>query len=142
DEKYHHMYLEHSGFVADQRAIAPTATPPKTLNLAILGAGMTGLDAAVKARDRGFDFEVFEKEAGLGGVWWTSKYPGVAVDTAAMFYSLSWELSSDWTQFFPVGDEYRTYLAGLAEKYELLDHFHFNSEVTRMEWLESEQVWE
>jgi 4-hydroxyacetophenone monooxygenase len=142
DEKYHGMYLEQSGFVADERAVTPTAAPRERLNLAILGAGMTGLDAAVKARDRGFAYEVFEKESGLGGVWWKSRYPGVAVDTAAMFYSLSWELSSNWTQFFPVGAEYRTYLTEVAEKYEVLDHFHFNSEVTRMEWLESEQVWE
>jgi 4-hydroxyacetophenone monooxygenase len=142
DAKYHEMYLEQSGFLPDQRAVPPTRTPPERLNLAILGAGMTGLDAAVKASDRGFDFDVFEKEAGLGGVWWMQKYPGVAVDTAAMFYSLSWELSPNWTQFFPVGDEYRTYLAALAEKYELLDHLHFNSEVTRMEWIESEHIWE
>lgn len=142
DAKYHEMYLEQSGFVPDQRAIPPTTTPPKRLNLAILGAGMTGLDAAVKARVRGFEFEVFEKEAGLGGVWWTSRYPGVAVDTAAMFYSLSWELSSSWTQFFPLGGEYRAYLAALAEKYQVIDQLHFNSEVTRMEWLESEHVWE
>jgi len=142
DSKYHDMYLEQSGFVPDQRAVPPTRTPPERLNLAILGAGMTGLDAAVKARDRGFDYEVFEMEPGLGGVWWKSRYPGVAVDTAAMFYSLSWELSSDWTQFFPLGQEYRAYLTALGEKYDVLDHFHFNSEVTRMEWLESEHVWQ
>jgi 4-hydroxyacetophenone monooxygenase len=141
-EKFISMCLEQAGFVPEQRAIGPTKTPPKTLNLAILGAGMTGLDAAVKAADRGFEYEVFEKEAGIGGLWWSQTYPGVAVDTAAVYYSLSYEITPDWSRFFPVGEEYRAYLTGLAKKYELIDRLHFNSEVTRMEWIDTDQVWE
>ena len=136
------MNLEQAGFVPDQRAITPTKKPPKTLSLAIIGAGMTGLDAAVKAADRGFDFEVYETESGLGGLWWSQTYPGVAVDTPSMYYSLSWEVTPDWSRFFPLGREYRAYLARIAEKYQLTDRLHFNSQVTRMEWLDAEQVWE
>ena len=142
DEKYHGLLLEQCGFVPDQRAIPPTKTPPETLNLAIIGAGMAGLYAAVKASDRGFEWEVFEMEGGVGGLWWSQTYPGVAVDTPALYYSLSWEVTPEWSMFFPMGPEYRAYLTGLAEKYELLDRVRFNSEVTRMEWVESEQVWE
>ena len=136
------MNLEQAGFVPDQRAITPTKKPPKTLSLAIIGAGMTGLDAAVKAADRGFDFEVYETESGLGGLWWSQTYPGVAVDTPSMYYSLSWEVTPDWSRFFPLGREYRAYLARIAEKYQLTDRLHFNSQVTRLEWLDAEQVWE
>jgi hypothetical protein len=28
--------------------------------------------------DRGFDFEVYEMESGIGGLWWSQTYPGVA----------------------------------------------------------------
>lgn len=136
------MNLEQSGFVPDQRAVTPTRTPPRTLNLAIIGAGMTGLDAAVKAADRGFEFEVFEAESGVGGLWWSQSYPGVAVDTPSMFYSLSWEVTPDWSRSYPLGEEYRAYLTDIASKYELTDRLHFNSEVTRMTWLDTEQVWE
>ena len=136
------MNLQQGGLEPDRRAITPTKTPPRTLNLAIIGAGMTGLDAAVKAADRGFDFEVYEMESGVGGLWWSQTYPGVAVDTPSMVYSLSWEVTPGWSRFYPLGDEYRAYLIGIAEKYELTDHLHFNSEVTRMEWLDAEQVWE
>ena len=141
-EKHLAMNLEQAGFVPDRRAITPAKTPPKTLPLAIIGAGMTGLDAAVKAADRGFDFEVYEMESGIGGLWWSQTYPGVAVDTPSMYYSLSWEVTPDWSRFFPLGQEYRAYLTRITEKYELADHLHFNSEVTRMEWLDPEQVWE
>jgi hypothetical protein len=65
------MNLQQGGLEPDRRAVPPTRTPPGTLNLAIIGAGMTGLDAAVKAADRGFDFEVYEMESGAGGLWGT-----------------------------------------------------------------------
>ena len=112
DPKLLPMYLEQSGFLPDQRGIPPTSTPPATLNLAIIGAGMTGLDAAVKAADRGFEYEVFEMETGIGGLWWSQTYPGVAVDTPSIFYSLSYEMTPNWSRYYPVGDEYRTYLTG------------------------------
>jgi 4-hydroxyacetophenone monooxygenase len=136
------MSMEQAGFVHDQRAIEPTKNPPGPLNLAIVGAGMAGLDAGVKAATRGFEFDIYEKEAGTGGLWWTQTYPGVAVDTPSIYYSLSYELSPNWTKFFPAGPEYRAYLTGLAEKHELTEHFHVNSDVTQLKWLEDDQVWE
>lgn len=142
DDQYIDMYLEQTGFVADQRRVPPTKTPPATLNIAIIGAGMTGLDAAVKAAARGFTYQVFDRESGVGGLWWTQTYPGVGVDTPSMFYSLSYEVTPDWSAYFPLGREYRAYLQHLADKYGVTDHVHLNTEITRMEWIEDDQVWE
>jgi len=142
DEQFLAMCLEQAGFEPDERTINPTKVPPKTLNLAIIGAGMTGLDAAVKASDRGFEFEVFDMESGIGGLWWSQTYPGVAVDTPSALYSLSYDLNPEWSKFFPLGEEYQRYLIELAKKFELTDHLHFNSEITRMEWIDADQVWE
>jgi len=103
---------------------------------------MTGLDAAVKAIRRGFEFDIYDKEAGIGGLWWSQTYPGVAVDTPSLYYSLSYELSGNWSKFYPQGDEYRGYLIELAKKYELPEHLHTNSDVTRMRWIEADQQWE
>jgi cation diffusion facilitator CzcD-associated flavoprotein CzcO len=133
--------MEQSGFVPDARAIMPTKRPEE-INVAIIGAGMTGIDAAVKAIDRGFTFDLFDKEAGIGGLWWSQTYPGVAVDTPSMQYSLSWDLSPKWSRAYPVGTEYRAYLTELAEKYRVADRTHFNSEITKMEWVAEDQVWE
>lgn len=142
NDKQVRMCREQAGFAPDQRAIRPTRTPPRTINLAIIGAGMTGIDAAIKAADRGFEFDIYDKESGVGGLWWSQTYPGVAVDTPSIYYSLSYEMTPNWSKFFPLGEEYRAYLTELAKKYDLADHMHFNSEVLRMEWLETEQVWE
>jgi 4-hydroxyacetophenone monooxygenase len=142
DDKYLDMYREQAGFAADQRAVPPTKTPPPTLNIAIIGAGMTGLDAAVKAAARGFSYEVFDLESGIGGLWWTQTYPGVGVDTPSMYYSLSYEVTPDWSNYFPQGAEYRAYLTELATKYRVTEHVTLDTEITRLEWIEADQVWE
>jgi cation diffusion facilitator CzcD-associated flavoprotein CzcO len=142
DRRHVAMNMEQAGFVPDQRAVTPRRTPSPSLNVAIVGAGMTGLDAAVKATDCGFTYEILEMESGLGGLWFSQTYPGVAVDTPATYYSLSWEITPEWSKLFPLGDEYRAYLTRIAEKYGITDHISFDSEVTRMRWLEPEQVWE
>lgn len=136
------MNMEQCGFRPDRFVVTPTTAPPPTLNLAIIGGGMTGLDAAVKAKDRGIGFELFEKEDGLGGLWWTQRYPGVAVDTPSTFYSLSWETTPDWSRQFPLGSEYRAYLNSIVDKYELHDHLNTGSEITKLRWLDNEQAWE
>ena len=141
-ETQREMNIVQSGFEPDARSITPTKTPPKSVNIAILGAGMTGLDAAVKASERGFDYEVYDLEGGPGGLWWSQTYPGVAVDTPSVYYSLSWEIEPNWSRSFPLGSEYSAYLQSIVKKYELADHIHYNSEVTKMEWLDDRQVWE
>ncbi|MDQ0241484.1 flavin-containing monooxygenase [Arthrobacter bambusae] len=133
---------EQAGFVAEQLYVSGAADGPEWLSLVIVGAGMGGLDAAVKAADRGISFEVFEKEGGIGGLWWTQRYPGVAVDTPTTNYSLSWEVTPEWSRYYPNGSEYRSYLDGIADKYGIREKVSLNSEVIRMEWLEDEHVWE
>lgn len=133
---------EMCGFAPEALTIRTTDQSAEDLGLVILGAGMGGLDAAVKAADRGIPFEILEMQGGVGGLWWSQRYPGVAVDTPTIMYSLSWELSPEWTRYFPAGTEYRDYLNAIADKYSLRDHLRLNSEVTRMEWLDDEHVWE
>jgi cation diffusion facilitator CzcD-associated flavoprotein CzcO len=136
------MNREQAGFMPEHCAAPAMPAPPKNFKVAIIGAGMTGIDAAVKAVDRGLEWELFEKESGVGGLWHSQRYPGVAVDTPALYYSLSWEITPDWSLSFPLGAEYRKYLQDIVAKYDLAPRIRLNSEVVRMEWLEDRQEWE
>jgi 4-hydroxyacetophenone monooxygenase len=142
DETQVPMCMEQSGFVPDRRVIPPTKRPPEGFDLAIVGAGMTGLDAAVKASSRELGHTIYAMEEGLGGLWWSQRYPGVAVDTPSLYYSFSWEISPQWTKLYPLGDEYRAYLNRLAQKYDVASHVKHSSKVLKMEWLEDEHEWE
>ncbi len=136
------MNIEQAGFIPDALFVEPTRPAPADFKIAIIGAGMTGIDAAVRAIDRGFSWEIFDKEDGFGGLWWSARYPGVAVDTPSIYYSLSWSMTADWTKFYPSGGEYREYLQSIADTYDLAAHTSFGSEVVRLEWIEDDSEWE
>ena len=50
------------------------------MRVAIVGAGFSGIGAAVELRRAGIeDFTVFEKADDIGGVWHANTYPGAAL---------------------------------------------------------------
>mgnify|MGYP000462892277 FL=1 len=56
--------------------INPEAVDKAALNVAIIGAGMSGLLMAIKLQEAGIAFQVFEKNDGVGGTWFENHYPG------------------------------------------------------------------
>lgn len=102
---------------------------------AIIGAGMSGMLAAIKLKQRGIeDFTIYEKAAGLGGTWRDNTYPGLSCDVPSHVYAYSFELKGDWTCRFSPGAEIQGYFEGVAAKYGLTKHFRFNSEIARAEY--------
>ena len=66
------------------------------MQVAILGAGVSGICMAIKLKQIGVDsFTIFEKSTNLGGTWFDNKYPGCACDVPSHFYSYSFELKTD-----------------------------------------------
>jgi cation diffusion facilitator CzcD-associated flavoprotein CzcO len=47
----------------------------------IIGAGVTGLYALYRLRERGFSVRVFEAGGGAGGTWYWNRYPGARFDS-------------------------------------------------------------
>ena len=48
------------------------------LKVAIIGAGMAGILAAIKLKEFGIkDITIFEKADGVGGTWRDNSYPGL-----------------------------------------------------------------
>ena len=52
------------------------------LPVVILGAGESGIAAGcLLKRKLGLsEFKIFDRQGGVGGVWWINRYPGVACD--------------------------------------------------------------
>ena len=48
----------------------------------IIGAGESGIAMGCRLKELlGFDqFRIFDRQSGVGGVWWINRYPGVACD--------------------------------------------------------------
>lgn len=118
------------------------APRPRPLRIAVIGAGPGGLCTAVALDRAGFhDYTLYEKAAGVGGTWYHNRYPGCACDVASTLYSFSFEPKLDWTRPFGTQGEILAYMEGIAEKYGVLPHCRFGSEVTRLVWDERESLW-
>lgn len=142
DDRYIPLLLEQGGFRKSQPTLPRTSPIPKTLKLAIIGAGMAGMAAALAAADAGIEYEIFDRHDEVGGTWLTTVYPGIAVDTPSTYYSLSSELNPDWSNYYPQGPEYQRYLQAVADKHGLREHTRFNTEVEALLWDEDRQEWE
>lgn len=114
----------------------------RRVQVAVIGAGPGGLCLAKELLDAGFDdFVLLERRDGPGGTWRVNTYPGCACDVQAALYSFSWEIKPDWSRPYPPQPEILAYFEGVAEKYGLLPHCRFDTEVSAARWDESSCTW-
>ncbi|KAF9476028.1 putative monooxygenase [Pholiota conissans] len=101
----------------------------------IIGAGVGGLCTAVQLQMQlgCHDFHIYDSNVVPGGVWAVQKYPGVACDVPADFYSFSF-FPANWTQFRPSGAELQRYFEALTIHYRLYPHLTFESVAEDARW--------
>lgn len=117
----------------------------ETTDIVIVGAGITGIYMAHKAREIGLNVVAFERGSGVGGTWYWNRYPGLRCDVESVNYSYSFsdEIQQEWnwTEKFPSQPEILRYLEFVANKLDVTGLFRFNTEVTDAVWNESCQKW-
>ncbi|KFG88895.1 putative flavin-containing monooxygenase [Sphingobium herbicidovorans NBRC 16415] len=133
--------FQHAGFTTDTRVRKAADVPSADFKVLVVGAGMMGINAAIKLQQAGFDFTVLEALDQVGGNWLTNTYPGAAVDTPSRIYSFSFEPNASWTQFYPRGPEFLSYLDRVTDKYNLRDRIQFGTWVEGAEWDEGRKIW-
>lgn len=106
--------------------------PARPLRAAVVGAGMAGILATVKLRERGIDVTVFEKADSVGGTWRDNTYPGLACDVAAHWYTYSFARNPDWDRLMAAGPEIRAYFERVAADRGVLPLVRFGDEVVRL----------
>jgi cation diffusion facilitator CzcD-associated flavoprotein CzcO len=103
--------------------------------VAIIGGGWGGIIAAVKLRQRGItSFQIIEREAEPGGVWYANSFPGLGVDVPAHLYSFSFKRHYDWSCTHPLRDEILAYTNEVIDEWALRPHFRLGTTVTRVRW--------
>ena len=142
-EEFIPMLMEQMGFEPPERRSQRSGRHPPApdFRVLVIGAGLTGILAAIKLAEAGYNFSVIEKNPQIGGTWFENIYPGVAVDTPSHFYSYSFELNPDWSHYAPEGPEFQQYLLGVVEKYNVRQNVIFNTRVTACEFDEQARVW-
>ena len=83
-------------------------TTTRHLRVAIIGAGMSGIAAAIKLAEQGYrNIVIFEKVARLGGTWRDNTYPGLSCDVPSHLYAYEFEPNPDWSHLFSPGGRSR-----------------------------------
>ncbi|WP_236787807.1 NAD(P)/FAD-dependent oxidoreductase [Amycolatopsis sp. GM8] len=115
--------------------LAPAAADRPFPRVVVIGAGIGGILAGIRLRDRGITaFTILEKADSLGGTWRENTYPGVACDDPAHLYSYSFEPNPGWTHRFAGGPDILAYYRRTAEKYRITPHIRYGTRVTDLCW--------
>jgi 4-hydroxyacetophenone monooxygenase len=113
---------------------------PDGFEVTIVGAGVSGLCAAINLKRAGIPFTILEKSATVGGTWWDNHYPGAGVDTPNHLYSYSFA-PYDWSMYFALRDELHAYLEHVADQFGLRSHIRFETEVKSASYDKEAQQW-
>jgi cation diffusion facilitator CzcD-associated flavoprotein CzcO len=83
----------------------------KLVDVVIIGAGISGIGAAIRPRQAGFhDVVVLEKADSLGGTWRDNTYPGCACNVPSALYSYAFAQKGDWSRVFAPQAEIAAYV--------------------------------
>ncbi|WP_354699377.1 Baeyer-Villiger monooxygenase [Paraconexibacter sp. AEG42_29] len=115
---------------------------PQRIRTAVIGAGFSGLGAAIALRRAGHhDFVVLERSPDVGGTWWDNTYPGCRCDVPSNLYSFSFLPNPDWPETFSPRGEIQRYLRRCAEDEGVLPHIRFGVSLDRAAWDEDAVAW-
>jgi cation diffusion facilitator CzcD-associated flavoprotein CzcO len=105
------------------------------MEIAILGAGLSGIAAAIELTKAGIDsFVIYEKGDGVGGCWRYTTYPGVACDVVSQFYCFSYEPNPNRSRVYSPGKEICAYIEACAEKYDITRRVRTNTPITAIKF--------
>ena len=110
--------------------------------IAIVGTGFSGLGTAIKLKQEGEeDFVLLERAEDIGGTWRDNTYPGCRCDVPSHLYSFSFAPNPNWSSTFSPQPEILDYLKDCAERYGVMPHVRFETELESASWDDGEGVW-
>jgi len=137
-DEYEQLVRDEMGL--DRPAAAAGGPAARHLSVIVVGAGLSGLIAAVLLQQAGIAFRVLERDGDVGGVWRSNTYPGAGVDTPSYLYSCSF-FPRKWSTHFGKRDEMAAYTSELADHFGLRPNIDFHTTVRELLYDEAAQRW-
>lgn len=115
----------------------------EVLEVAVIGAGLSGIGMAIKLKQAGvWPFRVFEKADAVGGTWRDNTYPGCGCDVESQLYSFSFEPNPNWTRTFARAAEIQRYVEHCTDKYTLRQLITFGCEIIEARFIDDKGYWQ
>ena len=139
------MGFEEAAFDAFPRGVTWSSKPSQDVldqyPVVIVGAGLSGLCAAIHLEQLGLPYTIIERRSGLGGTWHFNNYPEARVDSTSLIYQYKFEKKYPWSEFFASAGETLKYLEYCARKYNVADKIVFDTVVEGGSWDETSCKW-
>ncbi|GAB2662082.1 NAD(P)/FAD-dependent oxidoreductase [Gordonia jinhuaensis] len=120
----------------------PDNTEREILDVLIVGAGISGIDAAYRIREKNPDitYRIVDKRDRIGGTWDLFRYPGVRSDSDILTLSFPFR---PWTgeRMMAEGGEIRDYLTETAAETGIDKHIDFGVTVTAADFDTATDMW-
>lgn len=114
---------------------------PEHLDVLIIGAGISGIDAGYHLqRNRpGDSFAIIEAKDEIGGTWHTHRFPGIRSDSDLFTFGFKWK---PWLGVpIATAKEIMDYLAEAVQEQDLRRHIRFNHLVSEAYWSSEAKRW-
>lgn len=115
---------------------------PDHLDVLIVGAGLSGIAAAVHLQKQSPDqsFAILEGRENLGGTWDLFRYPGVRSDSDMFTLGYAFQ---PWTRERSIasGESIRDYIGETVDDHGLRSHIRFGHHLVRADWSSDEDLW-
>ena len=122
--------------------MAVSKANPDVLDVLIVGAGISGIDAAYRLQQRcpGRTFAILEGRDRVGGTWDLFRYPGVRSDSD--MFTLGFPFRP-WRGDLAIvgGGAIRDYVEDTAREFGLFDRICFGHRVARATWSSADARW-
>jgi cation diffusion facilitator CzcD-associated flavoprotein CzcO len=110
--------------------------------IAVIGAGLGGLAAAIKLKEAGYtNLVILEKADRVGGTWAQNTYPGCSCDVPVALYQYSFAPAIHWTNTYPSSSEVQAYAQQLVDGFGLAPCLKLNTETLSAIWDEAVHQW-
>lgn len=119
--------------------------PAEALNellVIIVGAGFSGIAAAIQLQRLGIPYRVIERLGGIGGTWELNDYPEARVDISTFLYQYKFVKRYPWKSHFAPRDELKEYLDFVVDTFGVRDNIELNTVVETAVWNDASHRWE
>ncbi|HET9020497.1 MAG TPA: NAD(P)/FAD-dependent oxidoreductase [Ornithinibacter sp.] len=115
--------------------------PPLDVDVLVVGAGVSGVDAACRLAMHcpTMAWAVLEAREAVGGTWDLFRYPGIRSDSD--MYTFGFPFRPWHGEAFATGPEIKAYVEETARHYGVTERIHLGQRVERLAWSSADARW-